>query len=151
MAVIDLDAVQARMEARQAVFEPKSSAQERRGLQPALVETLWQLMGSMYGTRWTANFGAAVDPDRVWTAALHGLDEPQIRSGLRRCVESGLEWPPSAPEFRALCVGPTQHWEHARIAAEDRRLAALPKPEVDRAAAREALNAIRASLGMAAR
>lgn len=88
-------------------------------------------MGSMYGTRWTANFGDDVDPDRVWSAALHGLDESQVRAGMRRCVERGLEWPPSAPEFRALCIGDS--WEHRQVAAADEAWKRRALPDLSRA------------------
>lgn len=107
-------------------------------------------MSAMFGHRWTSSYGESVDPDRVWSATLAGLSEGQIREGMRAVAQSGLDWPPSAPQFREFCV-PARHWEHARIAAEDRRYAALPCPEIDPAAAREALNAIRVSLGMAPR
>ena len=44
-----------------------------------------------------------MDPDRVWAACLKGISREQINFGLNQCALLGLEWPPSAPEFRALC------------------------------------------------
>lgn len=109
------------------------------------------MMGSLYGHRWASSFGKEVDPDHVWRATLAGLTEQQIRAGLRQCVERGLDWPPTAPEFRKFCLGlPTDNAEveHRRIAAADRDAAtrALPAPFDYDAAAGE-MAKIRALLG----
>ena len=145
--VIDLEAIQARIEAQQGVSAQKSPQSAQRGLARELVQTVWQLMGSMYGTRWTSSYGDDIDPDRVWTAALHGLDESQVRSGMRRCLERGLEWPPSAPEFRAMCVGPVDSWEHRRVAAEDEAWRRRALPDLNqREREAEAIDRIRADI-----
>jgi len=52
-----------------------------------------------------------VDQDRVWQASLKGISENKIKSGLNLLAESGDEWPPSAPEFRKLCIGDDDTWE----------------------------------------
>jgi hypothetical protein len=59
----------------------------------------------MYGHKWVSSYGADVDPDRVWQATLSDLSPDQIKHGLRRCTQDMLDWPPSAPEFRKLCLG----------------------------------------------
>ena len=86
MQPIDLTEIQARIEARQGVSAPTSPETGRHALPQSLVETVWQLMGSMYGHRWTSSFGDSVDPDRVWAATLAGLDDAQVRHGMRQCV-----------------------------------------------------------------
>lgn len=154
MQVIDLTEIQAKIAAQQAVSAPTSPERGRSGLQPRLVETLWHLMAAMYGHRWTSSFGDRVDPDRVWAATLAGLDEVQVRHGMRQCAELGLEWPPSAPEFRKLCLGQSDvSWEHNRIVAADRERAARSLEHRPTTASREAvgrdnLNAMLGMLGM---
>lgn len=154
MQPIDLTEIQARIEARQGVSAPTSPERGRSGLPQSLVETVWQLMGSMYGHRWTSSFGDSVDPDRVWAATLAGLDEAQVRYGMRQCVAQGHEWPPSAPEFRKLCLGSSDvSWEHNRIVAADRERAARSLEHRPTTASREAvgrdnLNAMLGMLGM---
>jgi hypothetical protein len=59
-------------------------------------------MAKIYGHRWTASFGVA--DDGTWAKGLRGMTGPQIAMGLSRCVERGDAWPPSLPEFRALCT-----------------------------------------------
>lgn len=91
-----------------------------RGAPRHLIAGLWSSMASMYGNKWTSSFGAAVDPDRVWSAALYGLDEAQMKRGVHECVKQGRAWPPSAPEFRILCLNGVDTWEHRQVAAADR-------------------------------
>jgi len=61
----------------------------------------WQRMASLYGHKWTSAYGSS--PDDLWTSALTMLGSEQIRMGLEACVLSGDAWPPSLPEFVAMC------------------------------------------------
>lgn len=85
-----------------------------------LLESLWRTMVQTYGHRWTANFGVKPTPDHAWAKHLTGLSGRQIANGLAQL--STLEsdgWPPSAPQFRAICLQvpglPTEDeaWEQA--------------------------------------
>lgn len=64
-------------------------------------------MAAIYGHRWVSSFGA--DPAGVggdtWAAGLAGLTGPQLADGLRAAVASSDPWPPTLPEFRAMCLG----------------------------------------------
>lgn len=49
---------------------------------------------------------AGIDPERVkaaWREDLSGLTQEQIARGLEACRTK--DWPPSAPEFRNMCLG----------------------------------------------
>lgn len=64
-------------------------------------------MAAMYGHTWTSAYGdnpggMAAD---TWSVALTGLSPEQLATGLRACVSEGAEFPPSAPRFRAMCLG----------------------------------------------
>ena len=135
--------------------EPSQSAKpEAPKLSQTMIDKLWLKMTEIYGHRWTSSFGDSVDPDRVWAATLAGLDETQIRYGMRQCVAQGHEWPPSAPEFRKLCTGASDvSWEHRRIEAADRERAARtlthqPSPDERKRIARHHMDQIRRTLGM---
>lgn len=41
--------------------------------------------------------------DHAWASALSGITGQQLAVGLMAVIASGEKWPPSAPEFRALC------------------------------------------------
>lgn len=112
------------------------------------IANLWQLMTSMYGHRWVSAYGDEVDPDGVWLATLRDISPLEIRKGFGALRESGGEWPPSAPQFRAMCVGAAEHWEHKRIAAADAQKRALPaaKPDPRSPTARREKERLRAIL-----
>ncbi|WLD56904.1 hypothetical protein NFC81_09185 [Salinispirillum sp. LH 10-3-1] len=61
----------------------------------------------MYGHRWTSSYGTEIDPDKIWQACLRGVTPEQIKRGMNLLAQSGAEWPPSAPQFRAMCEGDT--------------------------------------------
>ncbi len=61
---------------------------------------MWVAMTEMYGTRWTSQYGD--EPLPAWRAGLSDLSASQIGAGIMACRNSGNEWPPSLPEFRAL-------------------------------------------------
>lgn len=106
----------------------------------------------MYGHKWESSYGTAIDPDGVWQAVCGDLSNEEIRRGMAACRDECLAWPPSAPEFRALCRPPT-HWEHRRIEAADRErhiaLQDLRDAKQKAIEAELAMAGIRALLGMA--
>ena len=86
-------------------------------------------MGSLYGHKWVSSYGVNPDPDKVWTACLRGITEKQIKSALNQLAINGQEWPPSAPEFRKMCTGENEHWEHRAITAATESQKRLPKKD----------------------
>jgi hypothetical protein len=70
-----------------------------------LLESLWKTMVQTYGHRWTANFGAVPKPDHAWAKHLTGLNGKQIANGLAQLSSIANDgWPPSAPQFRSMCL-----------------------------------------------
>lgn len=67
-------------------------------------------MTQTYGHKWTSSFGDAPKADHAWAKILGGLNGKQIAAGLHRMIEIGqtdpevAKWPPSAPDFRAMCM-----------------------------------------------
>lgn len=61
----------------------------------------------MFGHSWVSQYGPA--PDGVggdtWAAVLAGLSTAQIGQGLQALSRVPSDWPPTAPKFRALCLG----------------------------------------------
>lgn len=87
---------------------PEASTPEP--LRLGLLETLWITMTQTYGHKWTSSFGDAPTADHAWARILGGLSKEQLSNGLRRMIELGqtdpevAKWPPSAPDFRAMCM-----------------------------------------------
>lgn len=71
------------------------------------IEALCLKMAALYGSAWTSQYGddPRNDAARTWAAALAGLTPDHLATGLRACVVEGAEFPPSAPRFRAMCLG----------------------------------------------
>ncbi len=67
----------------------------------------------MFGHTFTSTHGESpVDEDgqltgsgRTWAASLNDVTHEQIVNGMRACKDSGDKWPPSIPEFVAMCKG----------------------------------------------
>jgi hypothetical protein len=64
-------------------------------------------MAAMFGNTWVSQYGAAPDGlgGDTWSAALAGISGIQVARGLRQTLATGAEFPPSAPRFRAMCLG----------------------------------------------
>lgn len=66
---------------------------------------LWEMMGRLFGSKFASNYGADVDPDGIWAAALMDVPWEKIKFGFDELMRKGSEWPPSVPEFRKICLG----------------------------------------------
>lgn len=70
-------------------------------------------MTALYGHAWVSAHGmAATNPDgrltidgETWQRSLVGITGPQLAAGLDACITEAGEFPPSAPRFRAMCLG----------------------------------------------
>ena len=77
-------------------------------------------MTETYGHRWTSNFGVSADQNHAWAKHLSGVTGRQIANGLNALSGVVDGWPPSAPEFRAMCLqvpglpSEAQAWDEAR-------------------------------------
>lgn len=72
-----------------------------------LVDYLWLRMGGLYGATWERDYGAnpRSSAGREWGLTLAGMSRQQIDAGLEACRVEGSDFPPSAPRFRAMCLG----------------------------------------------
>lgn len=78
------------------------------------MSALWQQFADLFPHRWTPALGIwAPDNPAVntWRSTLKGLTPKQLARGIERVRLSGATFPPSAPEFRKLCIGdiPDEH------------------------------------------
>lgn len=66
-------------------------------------------MAQIYGHRWTAPHGESPDAESgsagTWAKGLAGISGRQLGAGLEACIVRADPWPPTLPEFRALCLG----------------------------------------------
>lgn len=79
----------------------------------AALRRLWARMASIYGYRWNSSYDASPEDDAgeltvagdTWQRGLLGITERQVGAGIAACIASSDPWPPTLPEFRALCLG----------------------------------------------
>ena len=67
-----------------------------------MIDRLWMRMTEIYGLRFTSSYGAS--PSETWAKGLAGMTGQQIAIGLSRCISGDHAWPPTLPEFKALCM-----------------------------------------------
>ena len=92
-----------------AVAEPATAEPIRQ----SALRRLWARMAAIYGCRWVSSFGDAPEDAQgaltvvgdTWRRGLIGLEEAQVGTGIEACIASSDPWPPTLPEFRALCLG----------------------------------------------
>lgn len=65
-------------------------------------------MTGIYGHKWVTTYGAEVS--ETWVRGCCDLGPDALARGLRKCLDwNGNEgWPPSLPQFRAMCRAPKQ-------------------------------------------
>lgn len=62
---------------------------------------LWIRLTKQFGARWASQYGDC--DDGTWASALRGVDSQTLGQALGRVALSGSEFPPSLPEFLAIC------------------------------------------------
>lgn len=105
------------------------------------VDRLFDRFTAIFGAQKVAGMWAGASMPLVkqtWAEQLGRIDPDMVRAGLQRMVDEGTEWPPTLPEFVALCRrAPT-------VAAH--QPAQLPAP-VSRVAAAENLAKVQRLVG----
>lgn len=123
-----------------------SSTTKPGGLRREHIARLWQRMAAIYGHKWVSSYGAD-DADDTWLRGLGGITPNEVAGALSACVERGDPWPPTLPEFRALCRAPKERRESAAAYREFPKALPAPPPTGERlAAAKAAVAAAKAQL-----
>lgn len=70
------------------------------------MRTLWLRMTEIYGYKWTSAYGedAEAGAGDTWASGLSGLSPRNINIGLSAALVSSDPWPPTLPQFRAMCL-----------------------------------------------
>lgn len=100
-----------------------SPTQPRPALPPAAVDRLFARFAAIYGAQKMAGAWGNVDVaerNATWSEALGRFSLDVVGDAVRELAEDGSGWPPSAPEFAAICQ------RHAD--RPGRSLKALPVP-----------------------
>ena len=93
------------------------------GLTDEDVDRLWERMTMVYGHKWISAYGTA--DDGTWLVGLGDITPKQVGVGLEKVRTSAEPWPPTLPEFRAMCMP----FKRA-TAAHNETAGRLPAPKV---------------------
>ena len=111
------------------------------------IARFWTRMAEIYGHKWVSQFGEVCDLNgdlssaaQTWSQGLASIPMENISEGFSTLVKKGGEWPPSLPEFLAMCQ------PEKRLAAYHKMVTALPAPRVDPQLVEDSLAQIRAIL-----
>lgn len=82
------------------------STQNTGLLAESLIRRVWLRMTEIYGHKWTSAFGddAMTGAGETWAKALRDLPPNQLATGIEACAVASDPWPPTLPQFRALCL-----------------------------------------------
>jgi hypothetical protein len=90
-----------------------SSAATDTNMTPRAILALWSRFSHLYGNRFEVSYGPALTETgelqpvaATWAKALAGFTGDDLARGLHGCLDRNDGWPPSLPEFRALCREP---------------------------------------------
>ena len=127
--------------AREAASRPQSNESARPTLNARLSSELCVRLAELYGHKWVSQYGETLP--ETWARGLSDMSGADIGNGLIQCLKSGHEWPPSLPEFRAMCK-PKR--ENAAMYREFPPMLENKVSDEQTAKAREAIRAMRAKL-----
>jgi len=98
--------------------EPPKSSAAAQSIDMRIIALLWVRMTQIYGHRWISAYGESSDGGaaHTWARGLAGIGQSGVAKGVEACLCGAHEWPPTLPEFRAMCLGiPSIHIVIAEI------------------------------------
>ena len=125
-------------------------------LQPELLDQLFATIRHTWGgQKFATAYGPPPTEDRdagedwveqvhnLWSHQLSGFPPETLRKALQATIDSGRDWPPTLPEFKAVCR------DYRRPEAIENALPAPGQGSTDRDQARQQLARIKEMLGTA--
>ena len=94
------ESASAKESSRQSLATDSSKANTPEQTDP-IMDRLWLRMTEIFGHKWTSQYGDS--PLATWAKGLGKLSASEIAIGVNKCAASTMPWPPSLPDFRAMC------------------------------------------------
>lgn len=83
------------------ILNKETSSRENLPKDDRVMTRLWLRMSEIFGYKWVSQYGP--DPLETWAIRLGSLSTEEIGRGVNACAGSNLQWPPSLPDFCAMC------------------------------------------------
>ena len=107
---------------QQAHNERHSAAE----LNERLIDRLWVVMTDLFGHKWTSNHDFS--DNGSWTSFLEDLSGQQFKAGIDALKDWTESWPPSATDFRSMCLGRARGGEEQNMIANQQARQSDSKP-----------------------
>jgi hypothetical protein len=91
-----------------------------------LIERLWEVMSDLFGHKWTSSHDYT--DNGSWATFLDDLTATQFKAGIDALRDWTEAWPPSATDFRNMCLGRARGNEEQNTIAGQQAIQAKALP-----------------------
>ena len=107
----------------QSTQQNKHSATE---LNERLIDRLWEVMTDLFGHKWTSSHDFS--DNGSWTSFLEDLNGKQFKAGIDALKDWTESWPPTATDFRNMCLGRARGGEEQNMISNQQAIQARSAP-----------------------
>ena len=108
--------------------EQKTQSERRidQDLSERLIDRLWEVMTDLFGHKWTSSHDFS--DNGSWTSFLEDLNGKQFKAGIDALQDWTESWPPSATDFRNMCLGRARGGEEQNMISNQQAIQARAAP-----------------------
>ena len=107
----------------------QSTQNEKRidqDLNERLIDRLWEVMTDLFGHKWTSSHDFS--DNGSWTSFLEDLNGKQFKAGIDAMKDWTESWPPTATDFRNMCLGRARGGEEQNMISNQQAIQARSAP-----------------------
>ena len=95
-------------------------------LNERLIDRLWEVMTDLFGHKWTSSHDFS--DNGSWTSFLEDLNGKQFKAGIDAMKDWTESWPPTATDFRNMCLGRARGGEEQNMISNQQAIQARSAP-----------------------
>jgi len=95
-------------------------------LNERLIDRLWEVMTDLFGHKWTSSHDFS--DNGSWTSFLEDLNGKQFKAGIDALKDWTESWPPTATDFRNMCLGRARGGEEQNMISNQQAIQARSAP-----------------------
>ena len=95
-------------------------------LNERLIDRLWEVMTDLFGHKWTSSHDFS--DNGSWTSFLEDLNGKQFKAGIDALKDWTESWPPTATDFRNMCLGRARGGEEQNMISSQQAIQARSAP-----------------------
>ena len=108
--------------------EQQTQSEKRidQDLNERLIDRLWEVMTDLFGHKWTSSHDFS--DNGSWTSFLEDLNGKQFKAGIDAMKDWTESWPPTATDFRNMCLGRARGGEEQNMISNQQAIQARSAP-----------------------